>query len=400
MRQSSILGSQWKRYSMALAVAAACSALGARALVLQPREGPQFALSREQGPANATATTCLADGGFMLASAPHETSHADLTTFQDDDYRGLFFHPEKKFAFCFIPKVACSSWTDVLWKIFQDNRDGLPNGADRYTIGITSQKAFGVEGYNKVFNDPTATRAVFVRDPLARFVSGFLNKCFMGGCRGYTVRDACNWRTPEEVGKAIPISRAVEGIIRNTNLDEVNSHYRHQSSQCALKKHIREYNVVGVMTKDGLASEASCLMETAGLSRFNTRGPPEYLPYWEAPANWSDSNHALGGLKLESNFTEEDMLQRLFTKDAARKLIDWYREDYELFNLPEPAWVEHATGEWYRAVPDGCHKVTDAVTDSIALSETLGSVRGLKAGPIRGDEDDIRKLVLMAGYMG
>lgn len=326
------------------------------------------------------------------------TLHETLTDFDEYDYRGLFFDPEKKFAFCFIPKVACSSWTDVFWKVFHDDADLAANGADRYTVGFLSQKAYGVDGYNKVFNDPDATRAVFVRDPLARFVSGFLNKCFLNHCRGTTEHEACSWRTLEERGQAIAISRAVEGIIKSKP-EDVNSHYRHQSAQCGLQKHIKEYNVVGVMTKDGLAADAACLLEKAGLSHFNTRGPPDYLPYWEAPQDWDNTTHALGGLKLGSNFTEEEMLQRLFTKEAATKLMEWYKQDYELFNLPTPTWIEKATGEWYNEAPSGCHKVTEPITDSIVLSETVGPVWSLDyTRLLPEDEEDISKLMRAAGY--
>merc|ERR1719337_206568 len=47
-----------------------------------------------------------------------------------------------------------------------------------YSVGAISQARFGVAGIKQVFADPEATRAVFVRDPLHRFLSAFLNKCY------------------------------------------------------------------------------------------------------------------------------------------------------------------------------------------------------------------------------
>jgi len=51
---------------------------------------------------------------------------------------------------------------------------------------------------------------------------------------------------------------------------------------------------------------------------------------------------------------EEELLKRLFTVEAARKLMAHLEPDYQTFSLPEPAWVAEATGELYDTYDTGC----------------------------------------------
>jgi len=53
---------------------------------------------------------------------------------------------------------------------------------------------------------------------------------------------------------------------------------------------------------------------------------------------------------FHSNTTadEHSMLQKLFTKEAALKLVRHYYRDYTTFHFPkEPEWISGATGELY-----------------------------------------------------
>lgn len=51
-----------------------------------------------------------------------------------------------------------------------------------------------------------------------------------------------------------------------------------------------------------------------------------------------------------SNEDEEAVLKKLYTKEAALRLVEEFRPDYELFHLPRPSWIESATGEWMDSV--------------------------------------------------
>ena len=43
---------------------------------------------------------------------------------------------------------------------------------------------------------------------------------------------------------------------------------------------------------------------------------------------------------------ENDILKKPFTKEAALELMEKFRRDYDVFQLPVPEWIKSATGEW------------------------------------------------------
>merc|ERR1719299_284044 len=88
----------------------------------------------------------------------------------------LYADPDLKFAFCPIEKNACSAFDQAMTRMLARNASiVLPKETYEdykliYNVGYHSQHMFGRPGIEKVFADPGATRAVFVRDPLHRFL--------------------------------------------------------------------------------------------------------------------------------------------------------------------------------------------------------------------------------------
>merc|ERR1719443_1668587 len=95
----------------------------------------------------------------------------------------LFVDPDLKFAFCPIEKDACSYFDQTMTRMLTRNTSysipmEMPADFSKiYSVGAIAQNRFGLDGIKQVFADPEATRAVFVRDPLHRFLSAYLNKC-------------------------------------------------------------------------------------------------------------------------------------------------------------------------------------------------------------------------------
>ena len=82
------------------------------------------------------------------------------------------FMPSQRLAFCWIQKVGCTSFKKLFDK-------AVPRADwDRVRQAHRSVQA--------IFNDPTWHKAVFYREPLARFASGWLDKC-QGETRLYCV---------------------------------------------------------------------------------------------------------------------------------------------------------------------------------------------------------------------
>jgi len=86
-------------------------------------------------------------------------------------------------------------------------------------------------------------------------------------------------------------------------------------------------------------------MKQAGIAKYN-------IAISTSGANESDTTFF--GNQVESSIetdyrqeTKEDMvLRKIFTPETARRLMDKFRQDYDFFQLPEPDWIDQATGEW------------------------------------------------------
>jgi len=238
-------------------------------------------------------------------------------------YQGLYVNKTAKFAFCTIEKNACSKWTAILNKL--KTGDVNLNGPS-YDI---SHKTFSAEEALAVFSDDSAIRAVFVRDPLERFLSGFLNKCTGNNC----ANPFCFMRSKAMSGQKIPFEAAVKWL-QSSNAADLDGHFKLQSKHCELDRRIHEYNVVQVMKPSTLSKDASCLLEKANLARLNTQGSKNGNKVF-----WEDEN------KEDERYTE--LLKHFYTREAAEVVLKIFERDYQTFSLPRPSWIDSANGQFY-----------------------------------------------------
>lgn len=257
----------------------------------------------------------------------------------DKTVRDLFVHPPSKFAFCWIPKVGSEQWNIVLTRVLYNNRSF--NGGKHWGI-VDAAAARWPTGFQDVFNDPNAVRAVFVRDPIKRFVSAFLDKCLhpkSGPNGGRFGNCPAHWdlsKTDSNYNRSTDLTfRSVVDWIQKADLNSVNIHWRPQSHFCELRDRIRQFTVLGYMEKDTYANDASCLLDLAGLSNFKQKSD------WLIPKI---------NVHTSSTQDEERMMQKYVTRPVAEKIMDAYYEDYNLFHFDRnPSWLEGATGELYDA---------------------------------------------------
>lgn len=305
-------------------------------------------------------------------------------------YEGLFVDPIRHFAFCTIEKNACSEWSTILHKLWRND-----SSEDRVAHGIPhlSSDYWGPSRQHMVFTNPAAIRAVFVREPLARFASAFLDKCSTMSCGNpyCFARAALGYGA----GQALTMRDVVVWMLARDPAT-LDGHWKLQSEHCELRKRLREYNIVGYMQKNTLAQDSTCVMERAGIADYNFQG--DGRPFWKTEVEGEEEVE--GELRptddsARTDLTEAEVLKKLFTTESARLLIGHFRKDYELFRFePEPAWVANATGEWYEVVPpDFCS--SDKFMAKSPYVEMLGERHGSEA---RGGEDDVVRLAHHAGF--
>jgi len=182
-----------------------------------------------------------------------------------------------------------------------------------------------------------------VCDPLARFTSAYLNKCFADKCTSpvsYARKHA-----GKKKGQKVTFREAINWIL-DQDISIINTHWRLQSEHCNLRNHIKDYTIIGRMEKGTLSSDASCIMDKAGISMFNKVNDSSTEPFWRDKKDMvSKKQHSTkqGLVRVE---TEVDVLKKLFTPKMARILVEKMQQDYDTFKLPESSWIKDAAGEW------------------------------------------------------
>ena len=280
-------------------------------------------------------------------------------------YQGLFI-PTPTFAFCLIEKIGCSTWNQVL--------QHLTPFPPRMRNRLPERNARADEVIRLVFSDPNAVRAVFVRDPLERFASAFVNKCY-DEVRGFNsslcipamVRGA-------PIGRAVSFGQAVQWMLRVRNPAATNTdgHWRAQSGHCELATRVHEFTIIGKYQKSTFERDAQCLLEEARLGAWEKAfvSPREAFN----PARSTE----------DGDTAEFALLQKLYTRESGEAMMRHFEHDYRTFRLPPPAWLANATGEWsdMSCVPSLAHKSGFACpTDGEILTrEALLAAHGFSAG--------------------
>lgn len=335
-------------------------------------------LLRQQLPESSSSCDWATFGeGVFNRTSVHAASESDSQKISFAEYHepnewlGMFVHPEYNFAFCPIQKNGCTAWTTTLNRMLTGNL----SASYYWRVANLSQEMFGgIAAIEKVFRNSHATRAVFVRDPLVRFASAYLNKCVLderGRMQGHCPLADGEYR----------FSRAVEYFLQQ-DMGTVNAHWSLQAYHCELHKRVKQFTVIGFMEKDKLASDATCLLKAAGLERFN------------AFEDESDGNHEVN--PSMEGMTEVEVLKNLFTPAAARAMIDHLIVDYDTFGFNKnPDWIADATGRWFDTVP---YELTAAKEMESGLPHIF--YRGApRHRTMDMDEDDIVDLATRLGFV-
>jgi len=372
---------------------------------------PAAALVSNAGPSNLDSLSCAAGWGLFVkdglgSTVRNRRLEPALSYRGYNDHppwtgaQGLTVFPHLRFAFCPIEKVGCSQWMVIMNKMLTDRVMDAPNF--NYDVSLTTQVKYGAAAIESIFANDNATRAVFVREPLSRFASAFLDKCVRSWdkkhCQAWwkfqpknRTMQVGNTSRPWKIVFRQAIEWAMEVDLRSYKSD---THFQLQSYHCELHRRVRSFTVVGLYGKGSYAKDAACLLESAGLSRFNMYGAREnatdeerrqmFLPIFNP---WKRNRATFrGGTKTDSE--EEMILKKLFTPQAARALARQLRPDYETFGFPkEPAWVDYATGEWYDLpVPP-------------RLRGSPGRRLSLEGDEDDEDDDDLVELARQTGYL-
>lgn len=242
-----------------------------------------------------------------------------------------------KLVFFFIPKVACSVFkrlfrrmmghSDWLEKIPHEkfNKDGMRH------LGHYSR-----DEISTMLTSPDWTRAIFIRDPLERTLSAYLDKGIQDKEGEFVYRRCCNNNNTEEFCSQFPFNK--NNFPFETFVDQVlygcktkwDDHWKPQSTLLH-DANWKFINFVGNL--DNREADTRLMLEKIGAyEEFGASG-------WGTSRNESIFMSNIARHKSSS----KDSISKYYTPTLRRRVFEYVRGDYEmeLFNLTIPSDLEN-----------------------------------------------------------
>lgn len=253
--------------------------------------------------------------------------------------------PEHHLLFCFVEKVGSTSFQELFRRVRGRHEPEQTSGDPWF------RNSYAVHGWTKqqlecALVDPSWHKAVFVRDPVDRFVSAWSSKCRGADKDGY---ELCNvqfgtksLRLDEAATKIAAFDMQVKNqaanhtgasagpVLRDPDFDP---HWKLQSDFCGgLRKTIHLYNTVEVLTRRNSRDKVLNLLDTVGVQPSDVPGLDDLFPP-HTDTRWKGDQH---------HTNVEESLHTLLRPDNAwvpAALIEHYNEDYSVFNMEPPSWI-------------------------------------------------------------
>ncbi|XP_030841659.1 carbohydrate sulfotransferase 14-like [Strongylocentrotus purpuratus] len=223
-----------------------------------------------------------------------------------------------KLIFCFVPKISCTTWKEVMAKLYQADRDPLqkaPKIASRKWRFLKLNDIQNAEKVKQRWN--TYAKVMFTREPLERVLSAYLDKFVYGNehwDRQYGPTIVKRYRDQQISKVNFPLKEKIrfDEFIRfitdngpNAQITQQTDHWLPASritSPCQFK-----YDFIGHY--ETLNYDAPYVIKQFNLSRYVT-----------FPEVHSSRSHE----KLINAYND-------VPRDLIYRLIDYYKTDYELF---------------------------------------------------------------------
>ncbi|KAL7492431.1 hypothetical protein ACHAWT_001579, partial [Skeletonema menzelii] len=230
-----------------------------------------------------------------------------------------FYTSKPPFHFCTMGKVATTEWRKVFCKL---NKEDC---VDDNSPGCNKQKCAWKTTQKMPTNAPWA---VFVRDPLERLLSGFLDKCYNPRARK---KDSLDIEGQE---------KAMFGAYVDVFPLKWNVHFVPQAMFCDLHRNIDKYDFVGNMGKDFYFD----------LDRMGTKYGGQLPEVLNSTFGYMDhvmsGNHENTGKKNNAHATHTPTkVARFYTARTVRRALEYLSVDYVMLGLDVPEWAKQMLRE-------------------------------------------------------
>jgi hypothetical protein len=258
----------------------------------------------------------------------------------------LFFIPQAKLIFCGIPKVGVSEWVKFFRHVMgAKDYLSLPHyKRDRTYFFVTSLEPSRAE---QIINDPTWTKAVFIRNPLDRLLSAYMDK-ILGQAYTQKTFHIGNLSDPVETRPVLSFAEFVDKIANtshSTNCTDptglracTDPHWKPQLMTCGLDYLLPKFDFVGNF--DHLSKHTKLLLERIGAwdkygATFDDgRGIRQrhicMVPIPERPVNYTTVGFNQRGPSITGNKLHATGSKSLVDQYYTPELIDKVRQAYAL----------------------------------------------------------------------
>ena len=248
--------------------------------------------------------------------------------------RMMYYDESHRVAFCAIPKVACTEFIRLIYRLRGDARWWTE---PHFRSNAPTVMTLGRDRAAAILNDPNWTKVAFFRDPATRLLSAFLDKFLDSPSRGvhgdYGLRHfgrKMNWTAfVDAIADPNTDKRRPEGLHMGTN-----AHWKPQRFTCSLEKFLPAYAFVG--RYESLREHAETWLRAAGLwdahgaHGWAARDRRERIkPTPGAPPPLRDEMFA----RSAKHHTNSDRRKAAYlTPDVVAKIRKAYAMDYEIFD--------------------------------------------------------------------
>ena len=243
----------------------------------------------------------------------------------------LIILPAHRMLFCYIEKVACTSFNSLFNHIANQTVNRLKN---MWLLNDWRRHRLRISDLIGYLRNESWHKAVFYRDPVDRFVSAYLSKCVPN--KGYSKKGSRH--CDDTFGNhSVTFGHAVEVI---GQVDAVgNAHWLQQHQFCGgLKKYLSVYDTVELLEPESVNSKVKDMLGRANIpqTRDLNAAVDQYfpqLPFESGHSDWRRGSFTNASAKARELFPDSAIgAERLAT------VVRHYIEDYRIFNMTITLW--------------------------------------------------------------
>ena len=269
-----------------------------------------------------------------------------------------------KFGFCVIEKNSCTMFKQIFKRV-----KGLNDWLDMSPVvihyqpfdGLLDESFHSLSQLQEIISDETMYLATFVRDPLERLVSAYIDKCIrkrgIGLCnyaRWSPLFDSKSFIKPKSIefgARALrdsipPFYQWVHGIIHCPCWPEPDKHVAPQNNFCNLYQFYKKFDIFRFENR----THRRIWMQRAniwdqfgsfGWTNKKIKGNGNASGYDTSIVNFEATKHATNR-KRHDNIYIKFYSQNV---DVTADIIEAYRTDYTIFGMQMPQWMCNVVDE-------------------------------------------------------